>query len=80
MPLPDLEYFLVRAEEERDHAAAAANANIRSIHLDFADRYQEFAHELEFIAKAQAVLGNLEHQLQQLNGLISDAMKAPSNN
>ena len=40
MPTESLEYFRVRAAEERKRASAAPSENIRAIHLELAQRYE----------------------------------------
>ena len=46
MPSEDLKYLRSRATEERERASAATSRRIRAVHLEFAKRYEEMAHQL----------------------------------
>lgn len=46
MPSDEIRYARARAVEERQRASAAANPQIRAIHLEFAARYDQLAGSL----------------------------------
>lgn len=75
MPSNDIEYFRDRALEERQRAAAAVSAAIRTVHLEFAVRYEQLAGELrtalEMRSSRQAVHRSME-LLKTTDGLVSD--------
>lgn len=43
MPFEDYDYYRARASEERDHAAAAKDQSVASIHLNLAAKYAALA-------------------------------------
>ena len=49
MSSDNLSYFRARAVEERERASAAANFEIRAVHLDFAARYEHLTAELSSV-------------------------------
>ena len=65
MPSADLEYFCVRALEERHRASATASPDIRDVHLEFAARYEQLAGELH-IAEAMRSSRNAVHRSLEL--------------
>ena len=53
MASDDLSYFRARAVEERERASSASSAAIRTVHLDFANKYDQLVSGLRSTSEVQ---------------------------
>ena len=73
MPSPeDLDYFRVRAAEERQRASAATDPEVRRVHLDLARRYAIAAGSHDHVESARDAISRSFSLLSGTSKLASD--------